>query len=200
MPWKVIFAIVPPRRFCGGWLAFGIALAMIGVVTYVVAEVAGILGCAIGLKQSVTAITLVALGTSLPDTFASKLAAEQSDYADMAVGNVTGSNAVNVFLGMGVPWVISAVYWKVNYGLASYVPAGDLAFSVIVFLSCSMGCFLILGLRRACIGGELGGPPTSRYISAGLLVMLWVIYLVLCTLRAYGAFDSDEEIQTQTCA
>lgn len=185
MPWKVIFAVVPPRRYGGGWVAFIVALGMIGIVTFVVAEVAGVLGCAVGLKTSVTAITLVALGTSLPDTFASKLAAEQSEFADMAIGNVTGSNAVNVFLGMGLPWVISAVYWKVNYDLPSYVPRGDLEFSVIVFLSCSMGCFLILGLRRAFIGGELGGPPTSRYVSAVLLVTLWLVYIVLCTMKAY---------------
>jgi solute carrier family 8 (sodium/calcium exchanger) len=52
----------------------------------------------------------VALGTSLPDTFASVTAAQQSPYADSAVGNVTGSNCVNVFLGLGLPWVISSQY------------------------------------------------------------------------------------------
>jgi solute carrier family 8 (sodium/calcium exchanger) len=40
-----------------------------------VGEVATIFGCVVGLKPSVTAITFVALGTSLPDTFASKTAA-----------------------------------------------------------------------------------------------------------------------------
>lgn len=40
----------------------------------------------------------VALGTSLPDTFASKAAAEQDPYADASIGNVTGSNSVNVCL------------------------------------------------------------------------------------------------------
>jgi solute carrier family 8 (sodium/calcium exchanger) len=35
-------------------------------------------------------ITFVALGTSLPDLFASKTAATQEKYADNAVGNVTG--------------------------------------------------------------------------------------------------------------
>lgn len=55
------------------------------------------------------AITFVALGTSLPDTFASKAAAVQEKYADNAVGNVTGSNSVNVFLGLGLPWFIAAV-------------------------------------------------------------------------------------------
>jgi solute carrier family 8 (sodium/calcium exchanger) len=34
------------------------------------------------------------------DTFASKVAAIEDDTADASVGNVTGSNAVNVFLGM----------------------------------------------------------------------------------------------------
>jgi len=76
IPWKVLFATIPPRRFGGGWIAFIMALAEIGIVTFVVQEVATVLGCAINLKESVTAITLVALGTSLPDTFASKLAAE----------------------------------------------------------------------------------------------------------------------------
>ena len=52
------------------------------------------LGAAMGLKSTVTAITFVALGTSLPDTFASKTAAVQDAGADNAIGNVTGSNAV----------------------------------------------------------------------------------------------------------
>ena len=72
--------------------AFTIALCFIGGVTAIVGEVAGMLGCVIGLPDSVTAITLVALGTSLPDTFASMTAAKQSDNAHSAVVNLTGSN------------------------------------------------------------------------------------------------------------
>ena len=58
----------------------------------------------------VTAITLVALGTSVPDLFASKTAAVNEDTADDSVGNVTGSNSVNVFLGLGLPWTLAAIY------------------------------------------------------------------------------------------
>lgn len=83
------------------------ALTLIGVITVVVGDVATQLGCVINLEVSVNAITLVAMGTSLPDTFASMTAARQSEYADSAIGNVTGSNAVNVFLGLGLPWIIS---------------------------------------------------------------------------------------------
>lgn len=44
----------------------------------------------VGLKTSVTGITIIALGTSLPDTFASRTAAMQDEHADAAIGNVTG--------------------------------------------------------------------------------------------------------------
>ena len=40
------------------------------------------------------------------------IAAKNSDYADSAVGNVTGSNSVNVFLGLGAPWVMAATYME----------------------------------------------------------------------------------------
>lgn len=48
---------------------------MIGVVTYVVGEFANLFGCVLSIPPAITAITFVALGTSLPDTFASIVAA-----------------------------------------------------------------------------------------------------------------------------
>jgi solute carrier family 8 (sodium/calcium exchanger) len=72
LPWKVLFATIPPVKYCGGWATFGIALTYIGLITAIVGDVAGQLGCAMGIEDMVTAISLVALGTSLPDLFASK--------------------------------------------------------------------------------------------------------------------------------
>ncbi len=60
---------------------------------------------------------------SLADTFASKVAAIQDDTADNSVGNVTGSNAVNVFLGIGIAWSIAGIYWE-SQGLNFEVKPG----------------------------------------------------------------------------
>lgn len=57
------------------------------------------------------------------DTFASKVAAIQDKYADASVGNVTGSNAVNVFLGIGLAWTMAAIYHRSN-GNDFVVPSG----------------------------------------------------------------------------
>lgn len=113
--WKFVFSIVPPTRYYSGAPAFFIALGLIGCITAIVEQFANLFGCALGIPQSINAITIVALGTSLPDTFASKTAAQTSKHADSAIGNITGSNSVNVFLGLGLPWVIAS-NWYANKG------------------------------------------------------------------------------------
>jgi solute carrier family 8 (sodium/calcium exchanger) len=201
--WKVIFAIIPPADFAGGWLCFVCALLMIGFVTALIGDLASMLGCVVGMSDSTTAITLVALGTSLPDTFASKVAAEQDPYADASVGNVTGSNSVNVFLGLGLPWLIGAVYWHAagrtqewrefysskpttskyfeewDQGGGKFIVVGDdLKFSVSVFCVCACVGILLLLLRRTFFGGELGGPILIKWASGLFLVFLWLVYVV----------------------
>jgi solute carrier family 8 (sodium/calcium exchanger) len=119
-PWKLICACVPPPSFCGGWVCFVAALAVIGALTALIGDLAEMLGCALlpslpdTAAKSITAVTVVALGTSLPDTFASRTSAVQDPTADASIGNVTGSNSVNVFLGLGLPWMIGAFYWKLR--------------------------------------------------------------------------------------
>ncbi|CAB0012747.1 unnamed protein product [Nesidiocoris tenuis] len=110
-----------------GWICFWVSVAMIGVLTAVIGDVASHFGCSAGIRDSITAISAVALGTSLPDTFASKVSAIQDATADNSVGNVTGSNAVNVFLGIGIAWSIAALYhaW---HGRPFIVPPGKLCF------------------------------------------------------------------------
>lgn len=56
-----------------------------------VCQLGKLLGCVVGLKNSVTGITIIAIGTSLPDTFASRSAALHDMGADASIGNITGA-------------------------------------------------------------------------------------------------------------
>jgi len=189
--WKVIFSFVPPTHHCNGWAAFWVSLTMTGCVTAIVAELASLFGCSVGLADPVTAITLVALGTSLPDTFASMSVARSAEYADAAVGNVTGSNSVNVFLGLGLPWLMAVVI-KSSRGEKYLVPAGTLGFSVFLFSITAMLAILLLFIKRfpACGGGELGGPPLIKWGSACILILLWLTYVTLSALQVYGVITA----------
>ena len=191
MFWKIFGAFTPPTEIWGGWAAFIVSLALIGIITTIVGEVATVLGCVINLKPSVAGITLVALGTSLPDTMASMTAARSSPTADSAIGNVTGSNSVNVFLGLGIPWVFGCAYWLNETGADYYVPPGNMTFSIIMFLACASICFLVLGLRRCFLGGELGGHKSTKNLSAAILIFLWIVYIFFVSLESYEVITID---------
>jgi len=209
VPWRLAFALAPPPRLFGGWACFVVALSMIGMLTALVGDAAGNLGCCFGISKSITAITFVALGTSLPDTLASRTAALSEPYADSSLGNITGSNSVNVFLGLGLPWAIAAIYWSIagtgdnevawrarysaeewyivggfaSKPVAFVVPAGSLGYSVSVFCGCAVITIATLFARRAFFGFELGGPVGPAKATAIFFVSLWFVYIVLSILR-----------------
>jgi len=147
------------------------------------------IGCFINLKDCVNAIAFVALGTSVPDTFASKTAAIEDETADASVGNVTGSNAVNVFLGIGIAWTMAAIYWEAQ-GQVFKVPVGSLGFSVTIFCIEALLAILILMARRSpVVGGELGGPKLFKTISSSLFVFFWVFYVAISAMEAYDVIE-----------
>jgi len=189
LPWKLIFAFIPPTAIYDGYPTFIISIVFIGLCTAVIGDVAGHLGCFIYLKDSVNAIAFVALGTSVPDTFASKTAAIEDETADASVGNVTGSNAVNVFLGIGIAWSMAAIYWE-SQGLTFDVPVGSLGFSVTVFCIEALLAIAILMARRSpAVGGELGGPKAIKTVTSGIFVFFWVFYVFIAALEAYKVID-----------
>ncbi|XP_073413603.1 sodium/calcium exchanger 1 isoform X1 [Dendrobates tinctorius] len=183
--WKVLFAFVPPTEYWNGWACFIVSITMIGLLTAFIGDLASHFGCTIGLKDSVTAVVFVALGTSVPDTFASKVAAIQDQYADASIGNVTGSNAVNVFLGIGVAWSIAAIY-HTAHGDVFRVQPGTLAFSVTLFtIFAFINVGVLLYRRRPEIGGELGGPRTAKLLTSALFTLLWLLYIFFSSMEAY---------------
>eukprot|EP00069_Balaena_mysticetus_P009450 bmy_20259T0 len=183
--WKVLFACVPPTEYCHGWACFVVSILIIGMLTAIIGDLASHFGCTIGLKDSVTAVVFVAFGTSVPDMFASKAAAIQDVYADASIGNVTGSNAVNVFLGIGLAWTVAAIYWALQ-GQEFHVSEGTLAFSVTLFTIFAFVCIsVLLYRRRPHLGGELGGPRGCKLATTWLFVSLWLLYILFATLEAY---------------
>jgi len=200
VPWKAVFATIPPPAMGGGWPCFGMSLAYIGGVTLFIQEIATLFGCGIGITKSCNAVIFVALGTSLPDTLASQSAAVNDLTADASVGNVTGSNCVNVFLGLGVPWLISSIYFKIQgptqkwrdkypesalkYPDGGFIVEGeDLGFAVMTFIGVAVIAFITLFVRRVYFGGELGGPVGIKRASGLLFMGMWVMFITMyCTL------------------
>lgn len=97
-----------------------------------------ILGDLLAVPQAVSGLTIVALGTSLPELAASVMAARRGD-VEIAVGNVVGSNIFNVFFILGVSAVIRPLPFN---------PAANVDMGVMMAASISLFIFMFTGRVR----------------------------------------------------
>jgi cation:H+ antiporter len=71
------------------------------------------LATSLGVSESLIGLTIVAAGTSLPELATSAVAAYKKN-ADIAVGNIVGSNIFNIFLILGVSSIIRPLPFSIS--------------------------------------------------------------------------------------
>ncbi|KAK7269681.1 hypothetical protein RIF29_22415 [Crotalaria pallida] len=187
LPWRFMFAFVPPCHIAHGWISFICSLIFISGIAYIVTKLTDLISCVTGINAYVIAFTALASGTSWPDLVASKIAAERQITADSAIANITCSNSVNIYVGIGVPWLIDTLYNFIAYREPLRIQnAEGLSFSLLVFFCTSAGCIAVLVLRRLIFGAELGGPKLWAWITCVYFMLLWIIFVVLSSLKVSG--------------
>ncbi|MHA6323750.1 sodium:calcium antiporter [Roseivivax sp. CAU 1753] len=134
----------------------GLGLIIAGAVMLV----SGATGIArsLGISEAVIGLTLVAVGTSLPELVTS-LAAARKGQGDIAFGNVIGSNIFNVFAILGV----TAVYTPLD--VAPEIASRD----VWVMLAATV-VLIALGLWRA----RIGRWPGLAFLAAYAGYTIWI--------------------------
>ncbi len=91
-------------------------LGLIGIVlgsNFVVDSASG-LAKIIGISERMISLTIVALGTSLPELVTSVTATKKGEY-DIAIGNVVGSNIFNVGVVIGIPIALLGGINNINF-------------------------------------------------------------------------------------
>ncbi|KAM3926417.1 sodium/potassium/calcium exchanger 5 [Leptodactylus fuscus] len=108
----LIYLTVPDcrRRAWKNWfiLTFLMSVVWISGVTYILLWMVVIIGETLSIPDTVMGLTLLAAGTSIPNTVASVLVAREGK-GDMAMSNIVGSNVFDL-LCLGVPWFIKTVF------------------------------------------------------------------------------------------
>ena len=152
-----------------GSIGRDVVLVLIGVVLLVVGAnilVKGATGIAtaFGVSDLIVGLTVVAIGTSLPE-LATSIVAVRRGQRDLAVGNVVGSNIFNIGAVAGLAAMISPT------GLP--VPESALALDIPLMIAASV---VLLPLAFT-------GSVIARW-EGGLLVALYVSYLLYTVLAA----------------
>ncbi len=136
----------------------GLAGIMVG--GKLVVDQAVVIATALGISEAIVGLTIVAVGTSLPELVTSIVAALKNE-KDIAIGNIVGSNIFNVFLVLG----LTAVVIPVNFDPALLVDA-------VYTLAVTILFFLIL----------LKQKQLTRF-SGAVLLASYVLYIVSLVFR-----------------
>lgn len=147
------------------WLVLGLVLLIVSSRVLVWGAVS--IAEALGVSDLIIGLTIVALGTSLPELAASIIAVKKGEH-DIAIGNVVGSNMFNLLAVVGIAGVISPM---------TSLSADVLSRDWLVMMSMTLALlFMAYGFRRA---GRI-----NRFEGAGLLVAFcayntWLIFSVI---------------------
>lgn len=139
------------------WLLFG--LVVLAVSSRMLVWGATEIALAMGVSKLIIGLTIVAIGTSLPELAAS-VASALKNHHDIAIGNVVGSNIFNLLAVMAVPGLIAPI------GMDMIVLQRDY--------------MTMLGLTVALLAFALWQkPPSISRLEGSLLSAAYVAYLVL---------------------
>ncbi|MDO8847215.1 MAG: calcium/sodium antiporter [Coriobacteriia bacterium] len=140
-----------------GYLALGLGALVIGSQLLITG--ATDIARTYGVSEAIIGLSLVAVGTSLPELATSVMAAARG-HADVAVGNVVGSNIFNILGILGIAALVRPI------GVAAHMASLD----VWVMLGVCVTLALLL-LVRGRIGRIEGGVFLALY--AGYMVLLF---------------------------
>ncbi len=95
-----------PTFKSGAFLIIGLAFVVVG--GRFVVDSGSVIAKELGMTQGLMALTVLAIGTSLPELMTSFIAAKKGEY-DIAVGNVLGSNIFNILVVLGAASIINPI-------------------------------------------------------------------------------------------
>jgi cation:H+ antiporter len=153
--------IIPTLTLPMAWLSFLAGLVLLIASSRILVWAASHIALELGVSELVIGLTIVAVGTSLPELAASVMSALKG-HADMAIGAIIGSNMFNILLVLAIPGLWGSLQ------LPSEVVNRDM---VAVFLTT-----LVLALAALWSWNGDMGTSTLKRGTGLLLLSLYIAY------------------------
>ena len=142
-----------------------VALGILGAIAIViggnmVVNSASEIALKLGMSENLVGLTIVALGTSLPEFVTSVMATKKGEL-EIAIGNIIGSNIFNILLILGVASLISPMGVSV------------VAICDVMFMVFTVSLFIFLTVKEKELNKKSGI----------LLIMMYIVYLIITIIR-----------------
>lgn len=155
----------PPARYF--YAVFMISIILIAALCWVLVESAIGVSHILKIPEVIIALTVLAVGTSVPDMISSVIVAKQGR-GGMAVSNAVGSNIFDILIGLGLPWLL----YIASSGQLISADISQLNISISLLFVSVLFIFISIGVRKWVIGPGIG------YFLIGLYMLYVIVELV----------------------
>jgi len=138
------------------WTVVGMVLIITG--SNVAVEAATSIARVLGMSERLIGLTIVALGTSLPELFTSVTAAKHGN-ADIAIGNIVGSNIFNILFVVGTSSLVTPIPFAAAFRTDTMIAIGAAA---LLFVCC---------LHRSRVSRKSGLTLLAGYAAYFMMVL-----------------------------
>ncbi|XP_061565587.1 sodium/potassium/calcium exchanger 5 [Cololabis saira] len=174
----LLFVTIPDcrRRFWKQWfmITFLMSAVWISAFTYILVWMVTVVGETLNIPDTVMGLTLLAAGTSIPDTVASVMVAREGK-ADMAMSNIVGSNVFDM-LCLGLPWFIKTAFVDTKNPVE--VNSSGLIFVSATLLLSIVFLFVAVHINRWRLDWKLGIVSLVFYILFATLSILYELGII----------------------
>ena len=139
------------------WSMIGLVLIIAG--SNVAVEAATTIARSLGLSERLIGLTIVALGTSLPELFTSVSAAKRGN-ADIAIGNIVCSNIFNILFVVGTSALVTPIPFAAAFRVDTMIAIGT---AVLLMVCC---------LHRSRLSRKSGFTLLASYLSYFAMVLV----------------------------
>lgn len=149
---------------------FFLSILYIAGLSWVLVESAVVLSLALDIPKAIIGLTVLAIGTSVPDLLSSVIVARQGR-GGMAISNSIGSNVFDILVGLGLPWLITLLIT----GDRIEVVAQNLFISAIILFGSVLIVITLLLARRWKIDAASGWFFIALYVG----YIVWEVLQIL---------------------
>lgn len=145
------------------YATFFISIIIIAALSWVLVESAIGIAHILNISEAIIAVTVLAVGTSVPDLLSS-IGVSRQGRGGMAISNAIGSNIFDILIGLGLPFLLIIL---IDGGSIS-LDAGNLNMSAWFLLSTIAVMFVLFVINKWVVGKKMGV----------FLLLLYVAYVV----------------------
>jgi K+-dependent Na+/Ca+ exchanger-like protein len=153
---------------------FGMSVVLLAAFAHVMVDSAVHSAQILGIPEVIIGLTVLAVGTSVPDLLSSINVAKKGR-GDMAIANAVGSNIFDIAIGLGLPWLILILWTNESVPVVTE----KLESSIVLLLATVVALLFLLIAKKWEVGRYAGVFLVAAYVFY-LLTQIGIMSFEVC--------------------